>query len=183
MGKRKLIAIASSDWHLHNWKNHNENDRRIKSDMAQVQILCRISKRRKVPILFPGDMFHNDQSLSNRLLHYVLPIFDELFNKSPDIDLYGIDGNHDQVQQNTYEDRSPGYIESFSQAFENIHCVNFKSIDVGNFKLHGIPYITRNQDFDKLVNSIKLSKMYLLTQILLKPIQLNGCTKIPNILN
>lgn len=159
MGKRKIIAIASSDWHLHNWNNFNENDMRIRSDLLQVQEIHSIASKLNVPILFTGDMFHNDQSLSNKLLHYTLPVFNSLFNGDPHgVHLYGIDGNHDQVQQNTPENLSPSYLQTLSQVFSKIHCLNFQSKSVKKFKLHGIPYITRNQDFDKIVRSIKLSK-------------------------
>ena len=68
----RTIALSSSDWHLHDWKQHNEQWERIfVSDQFLLELIQR-SDEEGIPILFSGDMFHTPQGLSNSLLnHYI----------------------------------------------------------------------------------------------------------------
>jgi len=158
---KKVVAVGSSDWHLHNWKNYNKDQRRLKVGLEVVDRLQKICTELGVPLLFPGDLFHNDQALPNEVIEHVFPVFQEKFNDrflmNP-FEMYGIDGNHDQPGQNTKQQRCEGYVEHLSKVFKGLHCMNFESKDLKNFGLHGIPYITRNEGFVEAVNDIKLIK-------------------------
>lgn len=155
--EKKVIFIASGDWHLHNWKNYNEGDRRIKNGLQIPILIHSLCKKHNVPSLFVGDMFHDDSSLSNKLLHYTLPIFRQIYSDDQP-KLIGIDGNHDQCQQNYKEDRSPSYLHTLSQVFPSINCINFSTYVHNGIAIHGIPYITRNKDFAEIVNNIQFLK-------------------------
>lgn len=158
--KKEVVAIASGDWHLHNWKNYNEGKRRIKDGVTLFLLLDRICTKYGVPLLFTGDMFHDPKGVPSWVMHYMWPVMDESLNRRtiPPFNIYGIDGNHDQPEKNTFNNPSPGMVESMSHVLQNLHCINFKSKDLGDFIVHGIPYITRNQDFEKLVKGIKIKK-------------------------
>lgn len=150
MGK-ELIALAFSDLHLNEWSKFNNGNRRLKDGLSVITTLQKKAKKAKVPILFPGDMFHLNKYLTNGLLAEVLPYFNKLR-----VDIYAIDGNHDQSEANSSEHTSPSYIRTFAKIFKRFHEVNFKSIDLGPFVLHGIPYLTHNIGFEEAIKAIKL---------------------------
>ena len=156
---KTVVAITSGDWHLHDWKNYNEDARRIKDSVTVIELLDRVCQRHGVPLLFTGDMFHIDQNIPARVIQYALPVMEKLLNirTSPPFNIYGIDGNHDQYTTNTLDNPTPGYIDMLSHVFRGLNCVNFTSEYLADFTLHGIPYITRNKDFDKIVDSFELS--------------------------
>lgn len=158
--KKEVVAIASGDWHFHDWKNYNEGKRRIKDDVTLFSMLDKICTKYNVPLLFTGDMFHNPKAIPSWVMHYMFPVMDKALNRRtiPPFNIYGIDGNHDQPEKNGFKDRSPGMVEAMSKILQNLHCVNYISKDLGDFVLHGIPYITRNKGFEKWVRNIKLSK-------------------------
>jgi DNA repair exonuclease SbcCD nuclease subunit len=156
MAKKKLIAITASDIHLHEWKQFNQDNRRLINGLDVLTQLRKIGIKQKVPILMPGDLFHNDTHLSNSLLSHVLPYCKKKFD-SPKITLYGIDGNHDQCEQNGFDHHSPSYFETFSKIFKSFVSVNYRSIETKDFTVHGIPYITNNIGFEEYVNSIELT--------------------------
>lgn len=149
----KLIAIAFSDLHLNEWSKFNEDNRRLKDGLRVIDILQKKCKKAGVPLLFPGDLFHLNKYLTNGLLSLVLPFFNKLR-----VDLYAIDGNHDQSDNNSKLNPSPSYIRTFASIFKRFHEVNFKSLDLGTFVLHGIPYLTHNIGFEEAVNSIEVKK-------------------------
>ncbi len=154
---KKLIALTVSDIHLHEWKQFNQGNRRLINGLDVINKLVDIGDRKEVPILMPGDLFHNDTYLSNSLLSVVLPSLKVNFTRGNTI-MYGIDGNHDQCEQNGFDHISPSYFNTFSQIFKNMVCVNYKTLETKKFFLHGIPYITNNIGFEEYVNNIKLGK-------------------------
>ena len=151
--KKKLIALVFSDLHLHEWNEFNKDNIRVSQGLEVITRLQARAKIRKVPILFPGDLIHNPKYISNGLLSEILPFFAKL-----EVDIYGIDGNHDQCEQNTLDHISPSYFETFSEVFNKMHSVNFKSIETVDFVIHGIPYLTHNIGFEKAVSLIALHK-------------------------
>lgn len=153
MAKKEIIALTFSDLHLHEWSEFNKGNIRVDQALTVIQILERSAKRKGVPLLFPGDLIHNPKFISNGLLSIVLPFFAGM-----EVDLYGIDGNHDQSEQNTKEHISPSYFETFSKVFPKMHSVNFRTIETEKFIIHGIPYLTHNIGFEEAVKDIKIIK-------------------------
>ena len=157
MAKKELIAVTASDIHLHEWKQFNKGNIRLINGLDVLSRLRAIGIKKKIPILMPGDLFHNDTSLSNSLLSIVLPYCKNEFDTTK-ITMFGIDGNHDQCEQNGFDHKSPSYFETFSKVFKSFVSLNYRSIETENFTLHGIPYITNNIGFEEYVSNIELTE-------------------------
>lgn len=149
----KIKAIAFSDLHIEDWKKYSTNHSRffaIASVLKQVSKLCR---ENKCDALFLGDMFHNPNHLDNFVLNHIFTWFRVMFVEH-NIKIYAIDGNHDQSEMNTITNTSPSYINMLSTVFpKHIINVNHKSIDIGHYILHGIPYISNNHNYKKFVEA------------------------------
>lgn len=151
----RVIAIASSDWHYHIHTEFNEENKRVRAKSALISEIYDVANGYNVPVIFPGDLVHNKKQLQNDLFDILtreLPI-----NCSKAV-TYAISGNHDQIFSNTKKSRSPNYVKSFSRIIPNFHCVDFRSIDTGKFIIHGIPYITNNENFSSNIKKLKLVK-------------------------
>jgi len=111
----------------------------------------------KVPIFFSGDIFHTPDGLSNELLNLVLPNLLELFRKYP-VDFYAITGNHDAESFNTLSRRSNSYITLLANSIQRFHVIDFETVIVGDLAVHGVPYITMNQDYPEIIEGIKIVK-------------------------
>jgi DNA repair exonuclease SbcCD nuclease subunit len=152
----KTVGIVFSDHHLEYWGKYNKGGRRTRVQMDILENLFALAEKRKCPLIFTGDLFHNPNSLSNALLSMVLYEFRVLFTQYPNVNLYAISGNHDLSGINTLTHRSPSYILTLSRLFDNFHCLDFTSLDFEHFTLHGLPYITHNEDYEKIVNMIEV---------------------------
>lgn len=141
----KPILQAFSDFHLNDWQNFNEGNKRINAQKKILEIIKEESLKLGVPTLFAGDFIHKPKSISNGLLEYILKELNPLFNGWT---IYGISGNHDQSSTNDLTRKSPSWWENLSLINSNIKCLDFKSAIVGNLKIFGIPSITHDRDFD-----------------------------------
>ena len=158
----KVELVIFSDAHFHLWKNHNPNNRRTRKQMAAVEKIFKIAFNEKADLVFTGDMFQDPESLNNSLLSLVQPWFIELFNKYP-VNLYGISGNHDMEETNSFKRRSPSYVFTLSNTIRRFNCIDFESVVLEDrgIALHGIPYITHNESIMDLINSIVIDpKLY-----------------------
>lgn len=155
--KKKPIAIAYSDCHFNIWNQFNEGNRRVK-DVIQIQKILKLeSLKLRVPILFMGDLFQNEKTISNKLLSMVLPHFKKMWGDTKSI-TYAISGNHDQSEENTLSHSSPSYVDTLSKVFPGLVCMDFKSEKLTGFNIHGIPYLTHDLGFNKAIKNIKLTK-------------------------
>jgi DNA repair exonuclease SbcCD nuclease subunit len=111
----------------------------------------------KVPIFFPGDIFHTPDGLSNSLMSLVLPKLLELFYKYP-VDMYAISGNHDLEGLNSYTRRSSSYITTLSNTIKRFHVIDFDTEIIEDMALHGVPYINFNEDYADVIGGIKIVK-------------------------
>lgn len=109
----------------------------------------------KVPVFFPGDMFHTPDGLANSLLSLTLPKIIELHLRYP-VDMYAISGNHDFEGLNSYSKRSSSYINTLANTIKRFHVIDFDTVIVGDLAVHGVPYINFNQDYPDVVEGIKL---------------------------
>lgn len=150
---KKLIAIAVSDLHLEEWKQFNKNGRRIDAHLSVWETLGLRCKKKNVPIYFLGDFYNNPKYITNRLLAESLPKL-----KETPCDVYGIDGNHDQDSGSTLDSQPNSYFNTLSKIFPQFHCLNFKSVNLGDVELHGVPYLSYNVGFEEYVKNIPLVK-------------------------
>lgn len=152
---KRLIAISTGDWHIHNWNQFNKGGRRLKVNIQMVKDFFILSHTKKVPILFTGDLFHTPNGLSNKLFDLITAVFTECFEKYPDAMFYAISGNHDLSEVNSKEHRSPSYIVSLSRMFPRFRCWDFQSSSPKSLKpivLYGVPYIDHNIGFEKILD-------------------------------
>src|SRR5690606_18936965 len=105
--KLKIRAIAFSDLHLKEYRLFNEGNIRVHQALEVLRKLDNLAHTYGVPLLFGGDLFHDDEYITNYLLSEALPTFKNI--KST---IYGIDGNHDQVHINNKGNQSPSYFNT-----------------------------------------------------------------------
>lgn len=136
---KKLIAIASSDWHINKWKTYNNPIDRLESSFLFIKELLEISHNKNIPILFSGDLFHIPGAITNRLLFEITVFLNWVKDKYPDAHVLGITGNHDMSD-------GASYINTFSLLFKPLlQCIDNKSISFGDgYKVIGIPFLKHN---------------------------------------
>ena len=155
----KPVAIAYSDVHHNIWGTFNKDWKRTKVATVVEHMVFKKAKELKVPVLFVGDLMHNEKALSNDLLSVVLPHYHYLGKY--DTEMYGISGNHDQSGINTKEHRSNSYVKTFSKVFDYMHCVDFKTCLINKDKkimIFGVPYLTHDSGLLEAIKALKPKK-------------------------
>lgn len=152
--ERHPVAIITSDWHLHDWKQFNKDDERIHRNQDLILDIVSKAEELRVPILFAGDMFHTPESLSVKTLDMYMRFFRRLVDNFS-FKLYGIPGNHD-IYGTSVAGKNPyssfnAICQAFPTHFENV-AYEYLILDDYNLALCGIPYLTYNRDFMKVVN-------------------------------
>lgn len=151
---KKLIALALGDLHFEDWKQFNEDGRRIDAHLSVWALLEEECIAEGVPLIFTGDLFHNPKHISNKLLAKVLPTLAQAEHL-----IIGIDGNHDQDSGSRIDNQPNSYFKTMSQAFpDTFKCINFSSYEIHGVVYHGVPYLTLNVGFEDYVKNIKLDK-------------------------
>jgi DNA repair exonuclease SbcCD nuclease subunit len=148
MKHKKLIAIAFSDLHKGEFKSYNYIDRLELSDVALHRIYGH-AHLAGVPVLFAGDFFDNNKTLSNDILVNFATKTKDILNTAR---TYAIDGNHDFSKKNSYNKPVKGYGKFISRMVDNYHNINFRMVVEENFVVCGIPYIDGNADFQEALD-------------------------------
>lgn len=156
MKKRKPLALVYSDLHLNIWPKFNENNRRLWNGIGVIDIISEKAQELKVPKLFLGDLFHKEDGISNELFQ-IIPNLKMYFTDFEEM-TYAITGNHDQSSYNTKENPSSSYIKTLSDTFPSIHCVDFKSFDIGDYRFYGVPYLTNDTGLIEYISKIGKEK-------------------------
>lgn len=146
--KKQVIAIASGDFHIHNFSNFNEDNSRLKWAIKGAKIILEQCKEYGVPLLFTGDLFHEPAHLKNEIFE----AFENLYRHhimEERIFCYAISGNHDMAQKNTLENISPSYLRSLHETHAYINCLDNDqgSIDHGRVSVWGVPYYNYHKDW------------------------------------
>lgn len=153
---KDLIAIATSDWHLNEWKQFNKDDVRSSVSDGFVEELCKQSHTLKVPILFSGDLFHTPGGLTNSIIDHHNALFRMLEDKYPGARIIGISGNHDMAETSIVGKEKKTYMKSFSKAFPKLFtCIDETYLRLPMFTVYGIPYLTHNRGFTDIVEDLK----------------------------
>lgn len=149
----RIRFVAFSDPHIHDWKKYSTDHSRFRAGASILQQVADKTNRGQIPVLFCGDMFHNNSHLSNYELNYLYKIFDIYIRKNT-IKMYCISGNHDQSEMSTMTHDSPSYIKMLSDWFpKNIINLDFKTVTHGDFSISGIPYISNNSNYKNIVET------------------------------
>lgn len=137
----KVIAIAASDIHLHDWEAHSEDHSRLYSTEHFIHHITAEANEYKVPLLLSGDLVHNPKSISQYTFHSLMSC--SLHNKV-NKGIFSISGNHDMCEKNTLKHTSPTYIQSLYPWITNVDNI---AINTHEFQLLGIPYYNYEADF------------------------------------
>lgn len=149
---RRIIALASSDWHFHNWKQFNENDERIYVTINFIFELFSKAQELNVPIIFPGDLFHTPKGLTTKTLYLFNMHLRGFVEKFKGVKVYGISGNHEiDGQYSLFKAISYSFPEIFT-------CIDNAYVVLNGIKIIGIPYIYRNIGLiEKIEKASKMS--------------------------
>lgn len=151
---KKLIAVASGDWHLNWWAEFNEGGRRTQATMEIIKFLTDRASKLKVPLLFTGDLFHTPAGIHYKVMD-LLPLLLWYFSWCK---TYAITGNHDQGETNTNEHKSPSMIDLMSRLIpEKFQCIDNDMRGTPEFNIVGVPYHSRNIGFKE---SLKKAQKY-----------------------
>ena len=152
----KLISVIFSDLHIHNYNQFNNNNRRL---LLKFDILRQL-REYNVPIIFGGDMFHEDQQITNIVFHYCSKELPEIFD-DPEIPLIGISGNHDMSEANYIGYETPSLFNSFCNLVKGMVSIDFSHYFLTDDVLvWGLPYISYNRGFKDYINQIPSSKLF-----------------------
>lgn len=155
---KKVVAIVLSDIHYHIYSQYNEGFKRNKAQRRELLKVFKKAHKLNVPVLFPGDIVHNPEVISNQLLSFIAKDLKSFLKLAP---LYGINGNHDQWEDSYIDNPVGGYCTTFSTLFpKRFFCVDFQSLVIPNTDLaiHGIPYIIGNKGLFEYIEAIKVIK-------------------------
>ncbi len=143
----KLVALAFSDLHLHRWKAFSKDDSRMKAALDIIWRLRMMAQEREVPLLFTGDLIHNEKAIDNKVLSYLSVMLSPQLTNTI---IWAISGNHDMSEKNTVDHGSPSYISSLENlAPHAIQCLDFKVKEFSDIRVFGIPYLTGNKGLIK----------------------------------
>ena len=133
--KKKIIGVAISDLHIHDYSRFNKQNSRTLNHIEILFNIKEISKWYGCPAFFIGDLFHRPEYISQSLLSMTMKSFKEL--DTDDFKLYCISGNHDTNLVNTIDSEQINYIDTFSQVFSFIQPVHNQTF---NLKANGVKY-------------------------------------------
>lgn len=151
---KKVKFVAFSDIQIEDWKRYNISPgRRLE---VNGEILLRVHAeclKHNCPALFSGDLFDNNMGLSNKVLNKVFNWFNAF--KETNTQIYAISGNHDQSESNYQNKQSSSYIKMMSSVYPNFINMDFKTKEVNEVMISGIPYITGNVNYSSVVSELR----------------------------
>jgi DNA repair exonuclease SbcCD nuclease subunit len=138
--------IIFSDLHAHDFTDYKEGRLELICQvLSQILHDARISKS---PVLFAGDLVHKFGYIPTIVTISLIKVFDQF----RDVEIYAISGNHDQATKNFIAARSVSFIEVLAGVFPNIHCIDYQQIQIGDYMVTGVPYMTSSNDFYAFMN-------------------------------
>lgn len=151
--EKRLIALAFSDHHLANWKQHNEDGKRLKNaGFEPLKEIFTQAHSWDVPVLFTGDLVDHPKRVDNVVLSTLATTVHDYLGTG----LIGINGNHDIPRQSSFKDTSIGYMNALASVHPEIYCVDnthhMWGIDHHKdeqtwIQVHGIPYFHGDNGF------------------------------------
>jgi len=149
--KRKLVAIASADWHIHKFKDFDEDNSRLKWSIIAAEDILQRARGNKVPLLFSGDILHDPKEVENETLSSLCAAL----IKYKDVRIWAISGNHDMSEKNSLNHRSPTYLDSLSLLHPNLINIDNSRIRDDGMVIDGIPYMNSDKELIKAIKSLE----------------------------
>ena len=150
--KRKVIYIAFSDIQIEDWKQFSIKHSRLEHNGNILQKIYSAAKIHKCPVLFGGDLYDNNNGLSNLVLNESFKWFNRFKKKG--IKILAISGNHDQSEKNTLSNKSPSYIDMMATIYSNFTCLDNAYLRENGYIVAGVPYYSSPDDFLKSLRVI-----------------------------
>lgn len=157
---KKVIALAFSDLHLHDYAKFNQNNSRTLNHIKVLDLIKKKCRRHGCPALFCGDFFHKPESVSTNLLSLFNDHFIYRFGCEcePWI-MYAISGNHDIYGIAKYLQNYPSLVKEFSKLYSWLECIDFQKVPLGDrYMLYGVPYLDHNIGLNEYIKGIDLDK-------------------------
>src|SRR5665647_2501733 len=111
-------ALIFSDLHVHNYKNFNEDGRRLKNGIAFLDYIFKLANANGIKlILMPGDLFNNMQIMATKAVNAVAVCLKTNFYLYPDIELIAVSGNHDMAEVNLIDKPAESALEYLQAIF------------------------------------------------------------------
>lgn len=156
---KKVIALAFSDLHLHDYAKFNQNNSRTLNHIKVLDLIKKKCRRHGCPALFCGDLFHKPENMSLNLFKLVNQKFRELDNSDKPWKMYAISGNHSLGGVAKYLQNYPSWVEEFSKLYSWLECIDFQKIPLGDrYMLYGVPYLDHNIGLNEYIKGIDLDK-------------------------
>jgi DNA repair exonuclease SbcCD nuclease subunit len=142
-------AIIFSDLHVHNYKQFNENGRRLKNGIAFLDYVFKLADANGIKIiLMPGDLFDKMQIMATKAVNAVAVCLKTNFDKYPDINFIAISGNHDMAEVNLIDKPAESALEYLSAIFPQFWLFDGNgNMCSGNYQIIGVPYFEHKEHF------------------------------------
>jgi DNA repair exonuclease SbcCD nuclease subunit len=154
---KKIMALASGDWHFNDWNQFNENNRRLLLSETFMNNMAFEATELGVPIIFTGDMFHTPKGISTGAHEFMSKVFRHISEYYPRLEIWGISGNHDLSETNTPTKQSPSLFRAMCHSFPNLFKnldFNTKEFPAKSVKIFGIPFLTHNTGLSEVVQKL-----------------------------
>ena len=163
--KKKIIAIAFSDLHLNMWSKFNKDNHRTLNGFDVLFRIANLCSEYYCPAIFCGDLFHKQENIDADLYDLIQQKFYELnlIHNKTGFKVYAISGNHDINKVNTLEEPKTSWVSRFANECDWLECIDFKTVQVGMYLVHGIPYIDHNTGLNKYFQKVGASILLLHT--------------------
>jgi DNA repair exonuclease SbcCD nuclease subunit len=141
---KRIVAIASSDWHIHKFKAFDKDDSRLKASLRAGKYIMDAAATLGVPLLHCGDWFHTPKEVENETMSSTIDLV-----ANAKCEIISISGNHDMSEKNSFDHRSPSHLKSFKH-IKHFHRIdrNYTHTKTGLF-VYGIPYMNNDLDIVK----------------------------------
>ena len=149
------IALAFADLHINKWKEPpGYTGDRLLHSCRPLDVIGQRAKALGVPILFAGDLFHKPKAIDNEVIESFVDYY-RTYIEDLGVRFIAISGNHDQSQKNTYKQKSPSYIKTFSKVFKTMQCIDNEVWTSNSIVVCGVPYYTHNLGINKALKHLK----------------------------
>jgi len=153
----KIVAIAFSDIHIHNFRAFNDgNYNRLQESLRALYEIGKFAIKKNVPLLFTGDLIHAPKEIENPTMTGLLVVLKKLF-KHKNFRLIAISGNHDFFTRNTPHESSPSYLDGLSKVFKRFYHLNnswYYGPEEKRVCVYGIPYYDNDKHTQEAIRKV-----------------------------
>ncbi len=151
----KELAVTFSDWHVHNYKQFNEDNSRLDQCIRVLDYLGKFCTAANIKfILFGGDLYDQHAVLPTEVVNAVVEAMVDFDKQYPDITIIGISGNHDQSTKNLPHKPAVtalSHIESIVP--DTFILLDNTCIEIcEGVYIHGIPYYEYSKHFHEMLD-------------------------------